>query len=520
MRRVEDGMFPDPLVIPDLIRGAASPLHGRYQGSGTPGQARGDGKRWTALATVALALATALAACTPPDTRPQLTRRAPADLGLTGAPAPAIDPTWWTAFGDPQLDRIVADALTGSPTLDAALARVRLAQATLARRGAETGPDITLDATAQESRISGRYTIPPPFAGSVRFLGNATANLSWNLDLFGRQRAAIEGARASVAAAQLDAEAARLMLAGSIVSTYAEIARAERVAGLARETIATRERAVRLVNVRVQNRLASKLDVQAATTLLAQARVALTRADAARVLAADALAALAGRGADYAAGIGATRLAPPTALALPTTIPADLLARRADIAAAAARVDAAAAGRQVARKAFYPNVNLIALAGLQAVGIGNLFDPEAGTLGAGAALRLPIFDSGRLKADLAGATAQVDVAIADYNTIVVRAVREAADALAQIRANADETRAQGEVVRGFAETNRLNAIRISAGLDSRLTGIDTDIRLLDAQLAQATLGVDALAARARLAVALGGGFDPDRTPLASRNPAQ
>ncbi len=454
----------------------------------------------------------ALAACTPPDTHPQFTQRAPTDLALTGPATPAINPTWWTAYNDPQLNRIVTDALAGSPTLDAALARVRQAQATLARRDAERGPDITGDVSAQEARLSGRYTIPPPFAGSVRFLGTATANLSWNLDLFGRQRAMIEGARASLAATQLEAEAARLMLAGSIVATYVEVARAECVAAIARETIATRERAVRLVNVRVENKLASKLDAEAATTLLAQARVALTRAEAARILATDALASLAGRGADYPATITATNLADPATLALPTTIPADLLSRRADIAAAAARVDAAAAGRQVARRAFYPNVNLIALAGLQAVGVGNFFDPEAGTLGAGGALHLPIFDSGRLKADLAGATAAVDVAIADYNGAVVGAVRDAADALATIRANTDEANAQSQVVRGFAETNRLNAIRVSAGLDSRLTGIDTDIRLLDARLAQANLAVDALAARARLAVVLGGGFDPNRNP--------
>lgn len=469
---------------------------------------------------LAVLLATAaLAACTPPDVAPQLSQKAAPDLGLNGPAMPVIDATWWTAFGDPQLDRLIEDAFAGSPDLDAATARVRQAQALLSRRDAELGPDITGDVSAQVARLSGRYTIPPPFAGSVRFLGAAQANLSWNLDLFGRQRAAIEGARASLAAASYDADAARLMLAGSIVSTYAEVARAERVAALARQTIAARERAVRLVNTRVQNQLASQLDVQAATTLLAQARVALTRADAARVLAVDALAALAGRGADYAAAIGATRLRDPAGLALPATIPADLLGRRPDIAAAAARVDAAAAGRQVARRAFYPNVNLIALAGLQAVGIGNLFNADAGTLGAGSALRLPIFDSGRLRADLEGATAQVDLAIADYNRTVVGAVREAADALAMIRANDVEAAAQADVVRGFAETNRLNAVRINAGLDSRLTGIDTDIRLLDAQLAAATLAVDALAARARLAQALGGGFDPARTPDPSRNPA-
>lgn len=479
----------------------------------TPPRPSGTGTlRVRAIRLGIMSLIAAVVACSPPDTRPQLAEMTPGDLGLAAAPMPVIDPQWWTAFGDPQLDRIVADAFSGSPTLDAAFARVRQAQATLARRDADLGPEITGEGSAQAARLSGRYTIPPPFAGSVRFLGNATANLSWNLDLFGRQRAAIESARASVAARRLDAEAARLMLAGSIVSTYAEVARAERIAAIARETIATRERAVRLVESRVASRLASKLDAQAAATLLAQARVALVRAESARALSVNALAALAGRGADYAVGIGPTQLGEPTGLALPAMIPADLLARRADIAAATARVDAAAAGRQAARRAFYPNINLLALAGLQAVGISNFFDPEAGTLGAGGAFHLPIFDSGRLKADLEGATAAVDVAIADYNSTVVAAVRDAADALEMIRANARETHAQADVVRGFAETNRLNAVRIAAGLDSRLTGIDTDIRLLDAQLAQANLAVDALAARARLAQALGGGFDPSRNP--------
>ncbi|UVO51596.1 efflux transporter outer membrane subunit [Sphingomonas sp. SUN019] len=451
-----------------------------------------------------------VAGCTPPDTRPAVTPRAPADLGLNGPPAPAIDATWWRAFGDPQLDRIVADALSGSPTLDAALARVRQAQATLAARDSEDAPQVAFDGNAQISRLSGESTIPPPFRGTVRSQGNLQAGLNWNLDLFGRQKAAIEGARASVDAARLDAAAARLMLAGSVVQTYAELARAERQGAIATRTIATRQRSARLVDVRLRNRLASKLDVQAAGTLVAQARVALVRAEAARSLAANALAALAGRGADYPATIGATDLSAAPALALPATIPADLLSRRADIAAAQARIAAAAAGRQVARRAFYPNINLTALVGLQAVGLQNLFDINAGTAGSGAAIHLPIFDGGRLKADLAGADAALDLAIADYNRIVVGAVREAADAVAQIGATDAERARQADVVRGYAETARLNAVRVSSGLDSRLAGIDNDVRQLEAEQAAANLATDALSRRAALAVALGGGFDPSR----------
>lgn len=469
-------------------------------------------RRLTPLMAAAL-----LSGCAIPASPPAVGTRTASDLALAG-PSVALAPDWWRAIGDPQLDRIVADALTGNPSLDAALARVRQAQAALARQDAELGPDINFDAQVQGSRLSGRYTIPPPYAGTVRALGTAQAGLTWNLDLFGRQKAAIAQAGATAQAAVYDQAAARLAIAGSIVQAYVGIARAERQAALARETIATRERSQRLVDIRVRNRLASRLDAQAAGTLLAQARLALVQADAARVLATNAVAALAGRGSDYAGDIAPTALHPDAALPVPATIPADLLARRADVAAAEARVRAAAAGRQVARRAFYPNINLTALAGLQAVGFDNFVDLDAGTAGGGAAIHLPLFDNGRLKADLAGATAMLDVASADYNQAVVDAARQAADAIAQVRSTDAVRTQQADVVKGYSETNRLNAIRVSSGLDSRLDLIDNDVRLLDARLAAATLAVDALAARAQLAVALGGGFDPLRDN-AVRNPA-
>lgn len=459
----------------------------------------------TALAP--LTVAGLLAGCAIPASKAVVEPVSATALGLAPDAAPVIAADWWRSFGDPQLDRLVRDAVAGSPSLDAALARVAQAQAVLSTRRADNGPDVTLDAQEQLARLSGRYTIPPPYAGSTRFVGSTAANLSWNLDLFGRQKAAIEGARASVRAASLDVAAARMALSGAVVQTYIDLERAEAQAGIAQRTIATRQNSLRLVNVRIRNNLASKLDAQAATTLLAQARQALLRAQAAQVLAKNALAALAGRGADYPATIGATALRLDAALPLPKTVPADLLARRADIAAAQARIEAAAAGRQVARKAFYPNVNLAALAGFQAVGLGNLFSLDAGTVGVGPAVHLPIFDNGRLKADLAGATAALDLATADYNDRVIGAVREAGDAVARIGALDADRQRQREVVRGYAETGRLNAIRVSSGLDSRLDLVDNDVRTLAAEQADADLAADAAQQRVQLVLALGGGYD-------------
>ncbi len=454
-----------------------------------------------------------LAGCAVPESKPLVTPLAAPALGLSATPAPTIAADWWRGFGDPQLDRLVDDAVAGNPSLDAALARVAQARAVLATRDAENGPNVTLDASEQVARLSGRYTIPPPFAGSTRFIGSTAANLSWNLDLFGRQKAAIESARASVRAAALDVAAARLTLSGAVVQTYVDMARAEMQAGIAQRTIATRENSLRLVNVRIRNNLSSKLEAQAAATLLAQARQALLRSQAAQVLAKTALAALAGRGVDYPATIGPTAIRLDAALPLPRAVPADLLARRADIAAAQARIEAAAAGRQGARRAFYPNVNLAAMAGFQAVGLGNLVSLDAGTAGVGPALHLPLFDNGRLKAELAGSTALLDAATADYNDRIVGAVREAADALARIGAlEADRVR-QREVVRGFAETGRLNAIRVSSGLDSRLDLVDNDVRTLEAEQADANLAADAAQQRIALVLALGGGFDSSQDAI-------
>lgn len=461
---------------------------------------------------IALGASLALTACAAPDNRVAVTALAPEALGLTGAPAPLAPGDWWRTLGDPQLDRIMSDALSGSPRLEAALARVREAQAVLSVRQGEAGPQVTLDANEQRTRLSERYIIPPPYGGSTQWQGQAQVNLGWNLDFFGRQADAIAAARDSARATQLDHAAARLALTGAVAQTYVELARAEHLIKLGDATVAQREHSLGLVDVRIRAKLASQLDARAAHTLLAQARQSVLQAQARRTLLVHALAELAGRGADYYAGVGPTRVALNNALPVPLTLPADLLSRRPDIAGAQARIEAAAAGRSVARKAFYPNINLTALVGTQALGLGNLFSTEAATYGAGAAIHLPIFDGGKLKADHAAATARLDGAIAAYNGAVTGAVREAADALARIAAARDELTQQRAATQGLADVTRLNRVRVESGLQSRLDLIGPDLQLLQSQQAQVNLEADAALAAVQLVVATGGGFTPDTMP--------
>ena len=453
-----------------------------------------------------------LAGCAVPDVRPAVTPVAPTSVGLGVADAPAVAADWWTALGDPQLDRIVADAMAGSPTLDAAMARVRGARGVLAGTSAETRPQISADVNEQFERLSSVYIIPPPYGGTFRWVGQAQANLSWNLDFWGRQADAIAQARHSADAAVLDYAAARLALSGSVVQTYLELVRSERQIAIAQATVEQREQALHFANVRVKSQLDSTIDVRAADTLLAEARQALVLAQGQRETVIHALAQLAGRGADYYATIRPTTVTLNAVLPLPTTLPADLLARRPDVLSAQAAIAAAAAGRQVARKAYYPNVNLLGLAGLQALGIGNLFSSDASTYGGGAAVHLPIFEGGKLRADYEGATAKLDGAIADYNRTVLSAVRETADALTRVDTVGADLTQQRAAAQGLSEVRRLDTVRVSAGLSSRLDLIGSDVRLLDAQQQTANLEADKAVARVQLLIAVGGGFDPADAP--------
>jgi len=448
-----------------------------------------------------------LAGCALPDAQPRVTPLAASALGLAGDETAPVADDWWQALGDPQLDRIMADALARNPTLDQAMARLRSAESTLAAAGADRKPQATLDGSEQVQRLSKVYMIPPPYGGSTLAVGELTANLSYDLDFWGRQADRVRQARASAAAAALDVAAARLALAGAVAQAYVELARSERTIDNAEAMIETRDRALRLLRLRAESLLDSDFDRRRAETLATEARQVLLRARADREAATHALALLAGAGADYPAGIGPAHLSFDQLAPLPERIPADLLAHRPDILGARLSIEAAAAGREVARKAFYPNINLLGIAGFQAMGLDKLLTTGAITAGGGAAIHLPIFDGGRLRADYAGATARLDAAVAGYNETVLAAIREAADASTRVVALGRDLSMQREASAGLAELRRLGEVRFESGLGSRLDLVDADMQLLAARQQAIALEADRAIAGIRLLVALGGGFD-------------
>ena len=460
--------------------------------------------RWSpALSFLVLALGACASVPADAPREPLMNGRS---AGLSGPSQPAIRADWWTAFLDPQLDAVMADALQDSPTLATAMARIRRADAVLEEQQAGLAPQIGADASLQAQRLSGQSTVPPPYGGTVRFIGSAQVGLSWSLDLAGRQKARIMAVRSLDQAATLDAAEAREALAGAVAQAYVELARAEARHEVADRFVKSRSQSLDLAKVRKHSGLASDFDIQAADTLLADAQQQRQRASAARERAVHALAALAGRGPDYYPTLSNPARLSREALELPRSIPADLLARRADIRAAKARVEAAGAERSAARADFFPNVDLKAFVGIAAIGLGSFLGADALTAGVGPAIHLPIFDGGRLRARYRGATADVDLAITAYNEAVIDAVRECADGLLAISLNEADRQEQDRILDGLEGTMRLDQVRFKSGLGSRLDVLSAEERLLAAREQAVDLEADGHLARIRLITALGGGF--------------
>ena len=460
-------------------------------------------------ATLTLIAAGLLAGCAAvPHDQPLVHQSSAASLGLGQTDVAQVAPDWWTGLGDPQLDRIMAAALAGNPSLDAVLARLRIAQAGITAQKAGLLPQLDFDASEQRERLSGRYIIPPPYAGADEWVGAEQASLGWSLDLAGKQKAMVDQARASADAARLDVAAARVALSGAVAEAYVNLARADAEARITRKFVQSRETSLQLAQTRKTSALASDFDISAAQTLLAEARQQQLRAEGNRALMIHALAALAGRGADYYATIGEPVLNLAAALPVPNALPADLLGRRADIMAAGARIEGREAARRVAKAQFYPDVDLRAFIGTSALGLGALFSGGALSTGVGPAVHLPLFEGGALKAGYRASVGGVDVAISDYNGVVVNAVQQAADSLASVETSAADAQQQRAIVTDLRETERLDDVRVRTGLGSRLDILEAGDRLLAARQAQANIDADGAIHRIRLLVALGGGFSP------------
>src|SRR5215467_12903769 len=319
-------------------------------------------------------LAVALSGCVDRGGWQPAPQLAPQALGLSHTVAGSeVEPTawptdgWWRRYGDPQLDALVDEALAGSPSLATAQARLRTAQGQAVAARAARLPSTTASAEATRQRYAEDYLFPPPFGGSYVNDGRVALDLGWDLDFWGRNRALLAAARSGVAAAEADRAAARLALAVAVVQAYIQLDLQYALLDVTNDNLKQQESILELTQQRVAAGLENTARVKQSEGQVALTRAAVAYVEANIELARNQLADLAGAGPDRGQLVTRPKLNPPTYLALPSVLPAELLGRRPDIVSARAQVESAGHGVRAAEADFYPNVNLTAFAGFQSI---------------------------------------------------------------------------------------------------------------------------------------------------------
>lgn len=436
-------------------------------------------------------------------------------ITVSAAAWPVAD--WWTRLGDRQLDGLIDEALRNSPDLAVADARARAAQAQAGQADADRQPAINAAASVSGARIPTSIMPADSGGGDFNLAKYADLSFKWGLDLWGGKRAAWEAALGASRAADVDARAARIALSANVARVYARLGYAFTQHDLAQAELERAQKARGLTRQRVDagvdNRIALKQgDAEVAN---AEQQLALTaRAiDAAR----SALAVLLGQGPDRGLQIARPQPLVPATVAVPDNLPLALLGHRPDLVAARWRVEAARHDITAAKTQFMPNISIGAMAGVVKLGSGNPFSLPSRFYQVGPTITLPIFDGGRLRANLAGKDAHYDLAVAQYNQTLVAALNQVADDLSAQRSLQQQLRAQQRAQDAARQAWTLAEQRYQAGVGSYLQALVVRQQLLQAERGSAALQAEQVDLSVQLLQALGGGYQPQ--PAATDLPA-
>lgn len=397
---------------------------------------------------------------------------------------------WWLALGDAQLQALIQKALENSPSLRATQARLARAQAAQALVRSADGPQVNGELDITRQRFSANSIYPPPFGGNIYEMGTLQATAGWELDFFGKNSAALAASVGQMRAVQADLRAARGLLAANVARTYFQLVRIEAQLQLAQRNLEQRTQIRQQTQERLQAGLDTQLELQHSDGALPDVRLQIEALNEQKALARNALAALSAQPVQ-ALSLQLPALETLPAPELPGSIPLNLLGQRADIAAARWRIEASTQEVQSAKALFYPNIDLVGFAGYSSIGWDKLLQSGSTNWGVGPAVHLPLFDSGRLRAQLGSKTADLDSAIESYNAQVLEAVHEVSDQLA-IGQSVMRQQSQQKAAQASAEKAYQIALeRFHAGLGNWLSVLNAETPLL----AQRRQSID-LAARA------------------------
>jgi NodT family efflux transporter outer membrane factor (OMF) lipoprotein len=431
--------------------------------------------------------------------------------------------SWWTLYDNVEINALQERLIAGNPTLAAAVADYAQARALSDQARAGLFPTLGLSADAGRNRES--VNAPLRSAATPTYYDSNTVggSIGYELDLWGQIRNEVAAGEANAAASAADLENARLSLIAQLVEDYIQLRSLDRADEILEEAVTAYARAVTLTTQRHDAGIAPGLDVSQAQTQLDVARSQAAQTVAQRALMEHAIAALLGVSASTFSikpQIVAVNL--PT---IPTGVPATLLQRRPDIAAAQRRMIAANATIGVARAAYYPTLTLGAQGGFQSNSLSNWLTAPSSFWAAGPNVLLSVFDGGLRRAQVAQVRAEFDASAADYRSVVVGAFQQVEDNLATLNHYHDAAVEEKAAVDAAQRTLDLSMELYVKGATDYLTVVTSQTAALRAQLEALDLDTLQLRASVELIRALGGGWEDsttahDSTPQAAERQGQ
>jgi len=451
------------------------------------------------------------AALTPPPTSSGITLpdRLAAAPGVVEPSWP--DPSWWRGFGAPELDGLMAEALQGGSTdIAAAVARVRQADAQVRISGAPLLPTIDGQAQALRSQtgavnvasITGATTRRVRVTASNRLLGSA----SYELDFWGKNRAALESAQQSAFASRFDLGTVTLTTQASVANTYFTMLAAQDQLVIQRQNLALAERTLRVLRDRFTVGTSTGLDVAQQETVVAQQQALIPPFEQAVETNRNALATLIGRPPETIRLDGGvfTRIAVP---GVSPGIPAEVLARRPDVLAAEASLAAANADIVVARAQLLPSIQLTGSGGWSSLALETLTRPTSLVFNLAAGLVQPIFRGGALRGQVQLSEAQAQELLANYRGAILNALVDTENALVTLRQTTEQERLQAIAVATAERSYAISEAQLRAGTIDLVTLLVTQQALFQARDALTRSRLARLQAAVALFRALGGGWE-------------
>jgi multidrug efflux system outer membrane protein len=407
---------------------------------------------------------------------------------------------WWRLYNDSTLNQLVERALANNQEIAASAARLEQARSLSRVARSRYFPGITFNPSLSRSQAA-----PRGEASGAAFLSTTYSlpiDLSYELDLWGRVRRQVEGARASEGAAEETLSAIRLSVAAEVAQTYWALRAVDADRALLAQTVELRRRALGLLTDQRDAGAISGLDLSRAETEVASAESERIGLDRDRVELVNALAVLTGSAATGSTIPETTAL--PSPPAIPVSVPSELLRQRPDIRAAERRVAAANAEIGVATAAFYPSLTLGASAGFESRSFSKLFDSNSLIWSIGPNVSLPISGQKLLRAQRDATVAAHEAASAEYRQIVLEAMREVENALQGGAILANRQAAQERASASARRTFELSNQRFEAGLVSFLDVVDAERTRLETERGSNAIRAERLAVSVALAKALGG----------------